>query len=207
MARYLGPKCRLCRREKTKLFLKGDRCNSPACPLDRRGAVPPGQHGLKTSRSRVSEYGRQLREKQKLKRTYGLLEKQLHHFFKKAQKSKKAAGEVLLQMLESRLDNIVFKLKFAPSRAFARQLISHKHILVEGKKINIPSFMVKPGEIISLDEKALKIEEVKKSLQAKEKLPAWLKKKAAVGQMVRLPERKEIEGDINEQLIVEYYSR
>ncbi len=207
MARYLGPKCRLCRREKTKLFLKGDRCNSPACPLDRRGAVPPGQHGLKTSRSRVSEYGRQLREKQKLKRTYGLLEKQLHHFFKKAQKSKKAAGEVLLQMLESRLDNIVFKLKFAPSRAFARQLISHKHVLVEGKKINIPSSMVKPGEIISLDEKALKIEEVKKSLQAKEKLPAWLKKKAAVGQMVRLPERKEIEGDINEQLIVEYYSR
>jgi small subunit ribosomal protein S4 len=187
--------------------LKGDRCNSPACPLDRRGAVPPGQHGLKTSRSRVSEYGRQLREKQKLKRTYGLLEKQLHHFFKKAQKSKKAAGEVLLQMLESRLDNIVFKLKFAPSRAFARQLISHKHVLVEGKKINIPSSMVKPGEIISLDEKALKIEEVKKSLQAKEKLPAWLKKKAAVGQMVRLPERKEIEGDINEQLIVEYYSR
>lgn len=207
MARYLGPKCRLCRREKTKLFLKGDRCNSPACPLDRRGAVPPGQHGLKTSRSRVSEYGRQLREKQKLKRTYGLLEKQLHHFFKKAQKSKKAAGEVLLQMLESRLDNIVFKLKFAPSRAFARQLISHKHVLVEGKKVNIPSSMVKPGEIISLDEKALKIEEVKKSLQAKEKLPAWLKKKAAVGQMVRLPERKEIEGDINEQLIVEYYSR
>jgi len=207
MARYLGPKCRLCRREKTKLFLKGDRCNSPACPLDRRGAVPPGQHGLKTSRSRVSEYGRQLREKQKLKRTYGLLEKQLHHFFKKAQKSKKAAGEVLLQMLESRLDNIVFKLKFAPSRAFARQLISHKHVLVEGKKVNIPSSMVKPGEIISLDEKALKIEEVKKSLQAKEELPAWLKKKAAVGQMVRLPERKEIEGDINEQLIVEYYSR
>ncbi len=207
MARYLGPKCRLCRREKTKLFLKGDRCNSPACPLDRRGAVPPGQHGLKTSRSRVSEYGRQLREKQKLKRTYGLLEKQLHHFFKKAQKSKKAAGEVLLQMLESRLDNIVFKLKFAPSRAFARQLISHKHVLVEGKKVNIPSSMVKPGEIISLDEKALKIEEVKKSLQTKEELPAWLKKKAAVGQMVRLPERKEIEGDINEQLIVEYYSR
>jgi len=207
MARYLGPKCRLCRREKTKLFLKGDRCNSPACPLDRRGAVPPGQHGLKTSRSRVSEYGRQLREKQKLKRTYGLLEKQLHHFFKKAQKSKKAAGEVLLQMLESRLDNIVFKLKFAPSRALARQLISHKHVLVEGKKVNIPSSMVKPGEIISLDEKALKIEEVKKSLQTKEELPAWLKKKAAVGQMVRLPERKEIEGDINEQLIVEYYSR
>ncbi len=207
MARYLGPKCRLCRREKTKLFLKGDRCYSPTCPLDRKGAVPPGQHGLKTSRARISDYGRQLREKQKAKRIYGVLEKQFRNYFQKVARSKGNSGERLLQMLESRLDNIVYRLKFVPSRSLARQLVSHKHVLVDGKKVNIASYQVKPGQTMSLDGKALKIDEVKKALADKGKLPAWLRKKAAVGQMVRLPERKEIEGDIEEQLIVEYYSR
>ena len=207
MAKYTGPKCRLCRREKTKLFLKGDRCYSPSCPIEKKGAVPPGQHGIKRSRARISEYGKQLREKQKVKRTYGVLEKQLHNYFKKAQKSKELKGEVLLQMLESRLDNIVFKLKFVPSRSFARQLVSHKHVLVDGKKVNIASFLLKPGQTVSLSDKALKIDEIKKSLKTKEKIPTWLKKKAAVGQVVRLPKRDEIEGDIDEKLIVEYYSR
>ncbi len=207
MAKYTGPKCRLCRREKVKLFLKGDRCYSPSCPIDKKGPVAPGQHGLRTSRARVSEYGKQLREKQKVKRTYGILEKQLHNYFKKAQKAKELKGEVLLQMLESRLDNVVFKLKFAPSKSFARQLVSHKHILVDGKKVNIASFLLKPGQTVSLSDKALKLDEIKKLLKTKEKIPAWLKKKAAVGQVVRLPKRDEIEGDIDEKLIVEYYSR
>ena len=206
MSGHLGPKCRLCRREKMKLFLKGERCYT-RCPIEKKGAVPPGQHGLKSSMKRMSDYGKQLREKQKVKRIYGLSEKQMKNYFQKAFKGKQATGETLLQLLESRLDNILYRLGFVNSRHFARQLVSHKHVLVDGEKVNIPSYQLKKNQTVSLGPKALKLALVKKALAEKTKVPEWLKKKAAVGQMVRLPKREEIEGDINDQLIVEYYSR
>jgi small subunit ribosomal protein S4 len=206
MSRFLGPKCKLCRREKMKLFLKGERCYTK-CPIDKKGAVPPGQHGLKSSTRRMSDYGRQLREKQKVKRIYGLSERQMKNYFQKAVKVRQATSEALLQLLESRLDNVLYRLGFVNSRHLARQLIGHKHVLVDGKKINIPSYQMKKGETVTLGTKALKLDLIKKALAEKTKIPAWLKKKAAVGQMLRLPQRDEIEGDIDDQLIVEYYSR
>lgn len=206
MSRYLESKCKLCRREKTKLFLKGERC-STHCPIEKKGAIPPGQHGLRSSTRRSSDYGRQLREKQKLKRIYGLSEKQLKNYFQKAFKLKQATTEALLQMLESRLDNVVYRLGFVPARSFSRQLVLHRHILVDGKKVNIPSYQLKPSQIVSLGTKALALALVKKALAEKSKTPDWLKKKAAVGQIVRMPNRDEIEADIDDQLIVEYYSR
>jgi small subunit ribosomal protein S4 len=206
MSRYLGPKCKLCRREKTKLFLKGERCYTQ-CPIDKKGAVPPGQHGLKMSTRRTSDYSRQLREKQKVKRIYGLFEKQMKNYFQKAVKTKQATGEALLQLLELRLDNVLYRLGFVSSRRLARQLISHKHVLVDGKKVNIPSYRLKKGQAVALGTKALKMDLIKKALADKTETPKWLKKKAAVGQIIRLPQREEIEGDINDQLIVEYYSR
>lgn len=207
MARYRGPKCRLCRREGIKLFLKGERCYSPKCPLERRGAVPPGQHGSK-GRRRLSDYGQQLREKQKVKRLYGVLERQFRRYFKEADRVRKGTGEVLLQLLESRLDNVVYRLGLAPSRSIARQLVSHGHILIDNQKVDIPSYQVKAGQTVSLSPIALKIDEVKKALKEKnKKIPAWLERRAAVGKMIRLPKREEIEEDINEHLIIEYYSR
>ena len=206
MSRYLGPECRLCRREKMKLFLKGERCYTH-CPIEKKGAVPPGQHGLKSSMKRMSDYGRQLREKQKVKRIYSLSERQMKNYFQKAFKVRQATGEALLQLLESRLDNVLYRLGFVNSRQLARQLVGHKHILVDGKKVNIPSYQLKETQTVSLGPKALKLASVKKALAEKTKVPEWLKKKAAVGQMVRLPKRDEIEGDIDDQLIVEYYSR
>jgi len=206
MSRYIGPKCRLCRREKMKLFLKGEHC-STKCPIEKKGAIPPGQHGLKSSTRRSSDYGRQLREKQKVKRIYGLSEKQLKNYFQKAFKLKQATTEALLQMLESRLDNVVYRLGFAPARSLARQLVLHRHILVDGKKVNVPSYQLKPEQTISLGTKALALDTVKKSLAEKNKIADWLKKKAAVGQVIRMPRRDEIESDIDDQLIVEYYSR
>lgn len=206
MSRHLGPKCKLCRREKMKLFLKGERCYT-RCPIEKKGAVPPGQHGLKSSMKRMSDYGKQLREKQKVKRIYGLSERQMKNYFQKAFKGEQATGESLLQLLESRLDNILYRLGFVNSRHLARQLVSHKHVLVDGKKVNIPSYQLKKNQTVSLGPKALKLALVKKALAEKTKVPEWLKKKAAVGQMVRLPKREEIEGDIDDQLIVEYYSR
>lgn len=207
MARYTGPKCRLCRREGSKLFLKGERCYSPKCPLERKGAVPPGQHGSR-GRRRMSEYGRQLREKQKVKRIYGVLERQFKRYFTQAAKKKKAVGETLLQLLELRLDNAVFRLGLVPSRSVARKLISHGHILVDNQKVDIPSYQVRPGQLISLDDKALKTAEVKKSLAEKDrKMPAWLQRRAVIGKIVRLPEPDDFETEINAQLIVEFYSR
>lgn len=207
MARYTDAKCRLCRREGAKLFLKGERCYSPKCPIERKGAVVPGQHGQKR-RSRLSDYGRQLREKQKTKRLYGVLERQFKNYFKKAAKAKEATGERLLQFLETRLDNVVFRLGLAPSRSVARQLVSHGHVLVDGKKVNIPSYQVKPGQVVTLAPKGLKIDLVKKSLAEKErKIPAWLERKAAVGKVARLPKREEMDIDIDEHLVVEFYSR
>jgi small subunit ribosomal protein S4 len=206
MSRYVGPKCRLCRREKMKLFLKGEHC-STKCPIEKKGAIPPGQHGLKSSTRRSSDYGRQLREKQKVKRIYGLSEKQLKNYFQKAFKIKQPTTEALLQMLESRLDNVVYRLGFVPARSLARQLVLHRHILVDGKKVNVPSYQLKPEQTISLGTKALALMTVKKSLAEKNKIADWLKKKAAVGQVIRMPRRDEIESDIDDQLIVEYYSR
>jgi len=209
MARYLGAKCRLCRAAGTKLFLKAERCYSSKCPLERKGAVPPGQHGQKKKgRVRLSKYGEQLAEKQKIRRIYGVLEKQFRRYFEKALKARGETGKALLQFLERRLDNVVYRLGFAPSRSVARQLVKHGHVLVDNKKVNIPSYQVKPGQIISLTPKTLKMEVVSKSLEEKErKIPSWLQRKAAIGKINRLPEREDIDFDINEDLIVEFYSR
>lgn len=202
----MSEKCRLCRASGEKLFLKGERCFTK-CPIDRRGAVPPGQHGVKRHQ-KLSDYGLRLAEKQKLKRSYNVLERELKKYFLEARKVREATGEALMQILETRLDNLVYRLGFATSRRFARQLVSHKHILLDGKKVNIPSVRVKPGQVISLDEKALQFPEVKKALEKKDfKVPDWLERKAAAGKLVRLPKREEIESPVSEQLIVEYYSR
>lgn len=207
MAKYINPKCRLCRREGNKLFLKGERCYSPKCPLERKGPVPPGQHGQKRKR-RLSEYGLQLREKQKAKRIYGVLERQFRRYFKKASRAKGETGHVLIRILETRLDNVLYRLGFTPSRSIARQLVSHRHVLVDNNRVNLASYLVKPEQIISLTPKALELVVIKKSLAEKErKIPSWLKRKAAIGKIVRLPEKEEIESEINENLIVEYYSR
>lgn len=207
MARYKDAKCRLCRREGVKLFLKGTRCFSPKCPIERRGGVPAGQHGQRGLR-RLSEFGVQLREKQKAKRLYGVLERQFRRNFEQAAKVREATGEALLQLLETRLDNVVYRLGFTLSRGIARQLVTHGHILVDGKKVNIPSYRVRSGEIISLAPKGLKISQVKTALEEKDRvIPGWLERKAAVGKVVRLPKREEIDASINEQLIVEFYSR
>lgn len=192
MARYTGPKRRLSRREGLPLFGKDVKA------LERKGAVAPGQH-LGRSRRRLSEYGLQLREKQKAKRFFGLLEKQFNLYFKKASKVKGATGLSLLKMLELRLDNVVYRLGFSQSRAGARQLVSHGHVKVDDKKVNIPSFQVKTGQTIALSAKLLD--------NTQTTLPGWLTKKATVGKVLRLPEREEMEQAINEQLIVEYYSR
>jgi small subunit ribosomal protein S4 len=207
MARYTDPKCRLCRREGVKLFLKGERCFSLKCPIEKKGAVPPGQHGLKSGR-RLSDFGKQLREKQKAKRLYGILERQFKNYFEKASKAKGNTGELLLQFLELRLDNLVYRLGLVSSRSIARQLINHGHVLVDGKKITIPSYQVKTGQVVSLGTKGLKINHVQEALKDRGfRTPKWLSRKAAVGKIERLPKREEIEVDINQDLIVEFYSR
>ena len=200
MARYTGPKRRLSRREGLALFAKD------AKALEKKGAVPPGQHGL-GRRRRISEYGIQLREKQKAKRIFGLLEKQFKRYFEEASKVRGATGLVLLQTLETRLDNVVYRLNFAKSRAGARQLVSHGHIKVMGKKVNIPSFQVKVDQTIEISEDLRDNTQVKKSLEEAQTLPEWLDRRATVGKVLRMPEREEMELSIDEQLIVEYYSR
>ena len=200
MARYTGPKRRLSRREGIALFSKD------AKAIERKGAIPPGQHGARMRR-RISEYGLQLREKQKAKRLYGILESQFSKYFNMASKVKGATGLGLLQLLETRLDNVVYRLSLAASRAEARQLVSHGHISVDGKKVNIPSFKVKKDQTIALSAKLGDNTQVKKNLEGTQTLPGWLQKKATVGKVLRLPEREEMEESINEQLIVEYYSR
>ncbi len=200
MARYTGPKRRLSRREGVALFAKDVKA------LERKGAVAPGQHGARMRR-RVSEYGIQLREKQKAKRIYGLLEKQFKRYFDQASKVKGATGLSLLQILETRLDNIVYRLSFAKSRSFARQLVSHGHIRVDDKKVTIPSFRVKVGQTIAISEKLRDNTQIKKSLEEVETLPEWLVRQATVGKVLRIPQREEMEQAIDEQLIVEYYSR
>lgn len=204
--RNTGPKCRLCRSEGVKLFLKGKRCFSAKCPIERKGAVPPGMHGAKRQR-KPSDYGIQLREKQKTKRLYGISEKQMSSFYQKAAKEKGPTGEILLRQLEMRLDNVVYRGGLVGSRSIARQLVSHGRVTVKGKRVNIPSYKVAIGEIISLDSKGLKMAVVKKSLAAKNTLPKWLKREGAAVRIERLPQRKEMELIVDERLIVEHYSR
>lgn len=207
MARYTGPKFRLDRREGTNLMLKGKRSASQKHPLNKKGAVPPGQHGPKGAARKVSDYGYQLREKQKVKRMYGILERQFRRYYEKAAKQKGATGETLLRLLETRLDNIIYRLGLTHSRAQARQLTSHGHVLVNGKRVNIPSYAVKVGDVISLKDKANNFVFVKEASSEDEKLPEWLERKALVGKVARLPEREEIASEISEQAIVEFYNR
>ncbi len=208
MARYLGSACRLCRREGTKLFLKGDRCFSEKCAIERR-AYPPGVHGQ--GRTRFSDYGVQLREKQKVKRMYGLLEKQFRRTFKRASSMKGQAGENLLMLLECRLDNVVFRLGFATSRNEARQLIKHGHFTINGKKVMSPSMLVRPGWKIGLREKSKNVARISAALEALEgrSLPQWLEIEQAAGEgtVKQMPVREDITLPIDEQLIVELYSR
>ena len=206
MTRLLGPKCRLCRREGVKLFLKGERCYSDKCPFSRGNVFPPGQHGAKRKR-KLSDYGLQLREKQKVKRIYGISEKVLHNYYQKASRSEKETGKILLQLLETRLDNIVFQSGLVDSRSLARQLISHGFCLVNGKKVTIPSYQVKKGQIITFNIKGLKLKVINDSLKKKKTAPAWLNRKAAIVKVERLPEREETGANIDEQLITEFYSR
>lgn len=200
MARYTGPKRRLSRREGLALFAKD------AKALERKGAIPPGQHGL-SRRRRISEYGLQLREKQKAKRIYGILEKQFKRYFDEASKVKGATGLVLLQTLETRLDNVVYRLGFARSRNSARQLVSHGHIRVDDKKVTIPSFQVKKDQTIAISDKLRDNTQIKKSLEEVSTLPEWLERRATIGKVLRIPEREDMEQSIDEQLIVEFYSR
>ena len=209
MARYTGPKFRLDRREGVNLFLKGKRSRSGKHPIDKKGAVPPGQHGNKNTRRKVSSYGIQLREKQKTKRIYGLLEKQFRKYFKMATLKKGATGETLMQLLEKRLDNVLFRSGVAISRNQGRQLVSHGHVLVNQKKVNIPSYSVKAGEVVSLDSKAANFIIVKDSLEFNKdtSLPNWLERKGTVIKINADPSRDQINEPVDEQLIVEFYSR
>lgn len=200
MARYTGPKRKLSRREGIALFAKD------AKAMERKGAVVPGQFSARRRR-RVSEYGIQLREKQKMKRFYGILEKQFKNYIEQANKVKGATGLSLLELLETRLDNVVYRLGFSKSRAGARQLVAHGHIQVNGQKQAIPSFRVKVGQTIALSGKLSDNTQVKKSLEEYETLPEWLERQATVGKVKRLPVREEMEQSIDEQLIVEFYSR
>ncbi len=207
MAKYTGPKCKLCRREGGKLYLKGERCYSDKCAFERR-PYAPGEQG--DSRRKQSEYGQQLREKQKVRRIYGIMEKQFSNYFSRAAQQRGVTGENFLKLLESRLDNTVFRMGFATSRAQARQFVLHGHIYVEGRKVNIPSYQVSEGETISIKDSSRKKNFIKDVLEVNEEKtpPEWLSVDfdKAEGTVVSLPERDDIDQHINEQLIVEYYS-
>ncbi|MCI0488743.1 MAG: 30S ribosomal protein S4 [Blastocatellia bacterium] len=212
MARYRGPVCRLCRREGMKLFLKGERCYKPSCPIEKRGPQPPGQHGRNARRAKLIGYGEQLREKQKVKRIYGMLERQFRLYFERAARMKGVTGENLLALLERRLDNTVYRLGFATSRAQARQLVNHGHITVNGRSVNIPSFQVKVGDEISIVEKSRSNIHIQSAFQTASGRgrPGWLEVASVEdmrGRVVALPRREDIGQNINEQLIVELYSK
>lgn len=200
MSRYTGPKRRLSRREGVALFPKDVKF------IELKGAMPPGVRGTKV-RPRVSEYGTQLREKQKTKRLFGLSERQFRKTFKEAAQKKGGTGQMLLEFLETRLDNIVYRLGFSNSRPGARQMVSHGHITVDGQKVSIPSFRVKENSVVAISMRFVDNTQVKKSLEDNSTLPEWLERKATVGRVLRIPVRDEMEKMINEQLIVEYYSR
>jgi small subunit ribosomal protein S4 len=211
MARYTGPVCKLCRREGTKLFLKGAKCYTEKCPVDRR-AYPPGQHGPAQARRRKqSDYALQLREKQKVKRMYGLIEGQFRNLFETAAQHEGVTGANLLIGLETRLDNVVFRLGFAPSRSAARQLVRHRHVEVNGRTVDIPSYRVRSGDEVSIRSKSKELAPVEASLAARTRprLVEWLSldEKNRVARVVREPTRDDISADIQEQLIVELYSK
>jgi small subunit ribosomal protein S4 len=209
LARYRDAVCRLCRREGTKLFLKGQRCLTDKCAIERRNFAP-GQHG-KSRRPKVLGYGLQLREKQKVRRLYGILESQFRSYFEKAAASKGITGENLLFALERRLDNAVYRLGFATSRAEARQLVRHSHIQVSGRKVNIPSFQVAPGQEITLRESSRQLPSVQRALDVAggRGLPSWLEleRETLKGRVVSLPKREDVNFPIQEQMIVELYSK
>ena len=208
MARYTEAVCRMCRREGQKLFLKGDRCYTQKCAMECR-AYAPGMHGQ--NRSKTSEYGQQLREKQKAKRYYGLLENQFRNYFELAERRPGQTGENLLAILESRLDNVVYRLGFAMSRAEARQLVSHGHFTVNGRKVNIPSFLVKPGMVITLKDSSKSLEKIKANVEANafRQPPKWLEYDAnnMIAKVTAVPAREDIDLPIEEHLIVELYSK
>lgn len=210
MARYTDSVCKLCRREGMKLFLKGERCISEKCSIDRRN-YPPGQHGPSMRRRKPSDYSIQLREKQKVRRIYGIQEAQFRNYFKKATRSKGTTGEVLLTTLESRFDNVVYRLGFAPSRIAARQLVRHRHFTVNGRIVDIPSYLVKAGDVIEVKERSRSLEVIQESMKnfGRRGEPGWLTldKAKMAGQVVQAPTRSDVELEINEQLIVELYSR
>lgn len=208
MARYTGPVCKQCRRESIKLFLKGERCFSDKCSFDRR-PYAPGQHGQR--RSKTSEYARHLREKQKVRRIYGVLEKQFSNYFVNADKAKGVTGKNLLEMLERRLDNIVFRMGFASTRRGSRQLVRHNHIVVNGHRVNIPSYLVKKGDEVSIRERSKKLTTIQEALDAKERhgFDSWIEidKKNFKGILKEVPDIQDLQLPIEEQLIVEFYSR
>ncbi|MBK8171053.1 MAG: 30S ribosomal protein S4 [Sandaracinaceae bacterium] len=208
MARYIGPVCKLCRRENVKLFLKGDRCYTDKCAFDRR-PYPPGQHGQR--RSKFTEYGVRLREKQKVRRIYGVLERQFRKYFHEADRTKGVTGEQLLGLLERRLDSACYRLGFAATRSEGRQLVRHKHVMVNGHVVNIPSYLVKPGDKITLHERSRAQARVTTSVEGVERrgVPSWLEldKGSLTGSVKMMPVREEITLPIQEQLIVEFYSR
>ncbi|MBO9541502.1 30S ribosomal protein S4 [bacterium] len=206
MARHTGPVCRLCRAEGIKLFLKGEKCNTGKCPVVRR-AYRPGQHGQ--ARHKVSEYGLRLREKQKARRFYGLGEKQFLGYYELATRKAGVTGERLLQLLETRLDNVIHRLGFAPSRPAARQMVGHGHVLVNGRRVDIASFRVKVGDKIQLTEKSTEFGKRSAAITPVAKVPNWLTvdTEKLTGSVVAIPAREEIDAPVRENLIVEYYSR
>lgn len=209
MAKYTGPVCRLCRREGEKLFLKGEKCFTDKCPVDRR-SYPPGQHGQLRTR-RASEYGVHLREKQKLRRIYGVLERQMEKYYKNAARAQGVTGENLLKSLEARLDNVVYRLGLAPSRAAARQIVMHGHVLVNDQKVDIASYQVKEGDTVSIREKSRNMPLVRGSVEASQSrgVPEWLELdvETLTGRVLALPQRDQIDVNIQEHLIVEHYAR
>ncbi len=208
MARYTGPACKLCRREGVKLFLKGERCTTGKCALDRRHSAP-GQHGA--ANKKVREYGMHLREKQKTRRYYGVLEKQFVNLYEEAERFEGMTGENLLRLLECRLDNVVYRMGMAESHKEARQLVRHGHFTVNGKKVDIPSYTVKAGDVVALANGSRSSEKFKGLIEGLEKVtfPKWLEvnKEAVSAKVLSLPAREEIDVDFNEQLIVEFYSK
>ena len=209
MARYTGPVCRLCRREGMKLFLKGEKCLTSKCPVERR-AFPPGQHG-KDRRPKIVGYGLQLREKQKARRIYGVLEAQFRNYFERAARKPGVTGELLLRQLEMRLDNVVYRLGFATSRPQARQLVLHGHIQVGGRKVNVPSYQVRAGEQVGVREASRKLAPVQhaKEMAAHQGLPTWLEvdREQFQGRIISLPGREDAGIPVQEQMIVELYSK
>ncbi len=208
MARTIEPDCRQCRREGCKLFLKGERCTSKKCAMERRPVIP-GQHGQSRRRVTFSEYGTQLREKQKVKRMYGILEKQFREYYEEAERMKGVTGENMLSLIERRLDNVVYRMGIGASRKQCRQIVNHGHITVNGKRVNIASYLVKAGDVVAVKENKQELESFKAIKGMKVVMPKWVEfdTNTLTGKIVALPKREDIDADIKEQLIIELYSR